>query len=72
MCSPFETLRYSNHLMVSATSFGHGGWGGQYVLANPGSGRIAVLLGVLENEHGNNNQYLGPVLEILEQVVSAK
>jgi hypothetical protein len=70
MQSPFGNLRYSNHLMVSATSFGHGGWGGQYVIANPGSGRIAVLLSVLENEHGNNHEYLAPVLEILEQVIS--
>jgi CubicO group peptidase (beta-lactamase class C family) len=70
MSSPFEGICYSNHLMVSGRSVGHGGWGGQYALANLDTGVVGVFLSVIENEHANNHEYLGPVVRMLEAIAS--
>jgi len=38
MTPPNEGIRYCNQTMVSGRSLGHGGWGGQYALANLDNG----------------------------------
>jgi CubicO group peptidase (beta-lactamase class C family) len=68
MAAPYEGIRYSNHLMVHGRVLGHGGWGGQYALANLDTGTIAVFLSVIENEHATNRDYLAPVIRTLEAV----
>jgi CubicO group peptidase (beta-lactamase class C family) len=68
MPPPYEHLRYSNHLMICGNCIGHGGWGGQYAMANLDTGVIGVFLSVLENEHATNTDYLGPVIRMLESV----
>ncbi len=68
MPAPYEGIRYSNHLMVRGRVLGHGGWGGQYALANLETGTIAVFLSVIENEHATNRDYLGPIIRTLESV----
>lgn len=68
MAAPFEGIRYSNHTMVSGRSLGHGGWAGQYGLANLDTGTIGVFLSALENQHGTTRDYLGPVIRTLEEV----
>lgn len=68
MNGPFSGIRYSNHLMVSSQVLGHGGWGGQYALANLETGAIAVFFSVLENEHATTKEYIGPVIEMLNDV----
>jgi CubicO group peptidase (beta-lactamase class C family) len=70
MPAPYEGIRYSNHLMVRDRVLGHGGWGGQYALANLQTGTVAVFFSVLENEHAINREYLGPVIGMLESVAS--
>src|SRR5690606_29355411 len=34
MQAPYIGIRYSNHLMTFGSHVGHGGWGGQFALAN--------------------------------------
>jgi CubicO group peptidase (beta-lactamase class C family) len=68
MLAPFEGVRYSNHLMVSDRFLGHGGWGGQYAMANLDTGTVGVFFSVIENQHGTNHEYLGPVVRMLESV----
>jgi CubicO group peptidase (beta-lactamase class C family) len=70
MSCPYEGIRYSNHLMVSGRSLGHGGWGGQYAIANLDTGTLAIFLSVLENEHASNRDYHGPVIRMLESVTA--
>jgi CubicO group peptidase (beta-lactamase class C family) len=65
---PYEGIRYSNHLMVSGRSAGHGGWGGQYAMANVDTGTIGVFFSVLENEHATNRDYAGPLIRMLDSV----
>lgn len=72
MSQPYEGICYSNHIMVSDHSFGHGGWGGQYAIANLDTGTIAVFFSVIENEHANNLDYLGPVIRMLESITCAE
>lgn len=69
---PYQSIRYSNHLMVSGRTLGHGGWGGQYALFNVDTGTIAVFFSVIENEHANNSEYLMPVIRMLEQVTGGE
>jgi len=67
---PLEDIRYSNHLMVSGSCVGHGGWGGQYALANLDTGIVGVFLSVVENQHGVTREYIGPVIRMLESITS--
>lgn len=67
---PFDGVRYSNQLMVRGRCVGHGGWGGQYTMANLDTGMIGVFFSVLENEHAITHDYLGPVMCMLEGVTS--
>jgi CubicO group peptidase (beta-lactamase class C family) len=67
---PYEGVRYSNQMMVSGRSLGHGGWGGQYAMVNSDTGTIGVFFSVIENQHANNGNYLIPVIRMLEQVTS--
>lgn len=71
MPTPYEGIRYSNHLMVSGRSVGHGGWGGQYVMANMDTGTIGVFFSVLESEHANDQGgYVSSIIRMLELVTS--
>jgi CubicO group peptidase (beta-lactamase class C family) len=69
MPTPHEGIRYSNHLMVSGRSVGHGGWGGQYVMTNLDTQITGVYLSVVENEHANNQGgYSSALVRMLECV----
>ena len=70
MPSPIEWIRYSNHTMVLGDSLGHGGWGGQFALANLDTGTIGAFLSVIESEHAITRHYLGPVIRMLDTVTS--
>lgn len=72
MPPPYAGIRYSNHLMVSGKTVGHGGWGGQYAMANLDTGTIGVFFSVIENQHATNRDYLGPVVQMLESITSAE
>ena len=71
MQAPFEWMRYSNHMMVFGRAVGHGGWGGQFAMADLDTGTIAVFLSVIENEHAVTREYLGPVIRMLESITKS-
>jgi CubicO group peptidase (beta-lactamase class C family) len=66
MSAPFDWLRYCNHLMTCGRSLAHGGWGGQYAIANPATGKVAVFLSVIESQHAITRDYLPPIARMLE------
>jgi CubicO group peptidase (beta-lactamase class C family) len=72
MSPPFDWIRYSNHTVVSGRSLGHGGWGGQYAVANLDNGTIGVYLSVIENQHADNRDFLGPVARMLESLTESE
>lgn len=68
----YPGIRYSNHLMVCGRTLGHGGWGGQYALANLDTGIVGVFLSVIEDEHAANRDYLQPIIRMLESIAGAE
>jgi CubicO group peptidase (beta-lactamase class C family) len=66
--SPFSSMNYSNHVMVRGRTLGHGGWGGQYALANMDTGIVGVFLSVVENEHAITDDYKVPLIQMLESI----
>jgi CubicO group peptidase (beta-lactamase class C family) len=65
----YEGIRYSNHLMVSGRSIGHGGWGGQYAVANLDTGTIGVFFSVIEDQHAATRGYVSRVASMLGSIV---
>jgi CubicO group peptidase (beta-lactamase class C family) len=70
MQEPYLGMRYSNHTMVSGRSLGHGGWAGQYAVANLDTKTIGVFFSVVENPYGTNLDYLGPVVTMLNEIAA--
>lgn len=68
MPPPSEQIRYSNHTMVGHRTLGHGGWGGQYALANLDTEIVCVFFSVIENEHAITQDYRAPIAHMLESV----
>ncbi|MDP3195132.1 serine hydrolase [Tabrizicola sp.] len=68
MPAPRAHLRYSNQTNTDGIWVGHGGYGGQYLVANPETGRVACFLSVLQNEAGFDAAYYPPIIRMLAAV----
>lgn len=68
MPAPRADLRYSNQTNTDGTWIGHGGYGGQYLVANPRTGRVACFLSVLQNDSGFEAEYYPPIIAMLAQI----
>jgi hypothetical protein len=62
--------RYSGHLMTDGLRVGHAGYGGQYLMIDPDSGRVALYLGVLENESGYDEAFMARIARSLEALMA--
>jgi CubicO group peptidase (beta-lactamase class C family) len=68
MPAPRAHLRYSNQTNTNGTWIGHGGYGGQYLVANPETGRVACFLSVLQNDAGYDADYYPPIIAMLADI----
>lgn len=68
MPAPRAHLRYSNQTNTNGTWVGHGGYGGQYLVANPDTGRVACFLSVLENDSGYDADHYPPIIAMLADI----
>lgn len=68
MPAPRAHLRYSNQTNTDGTWLGHGGYGGQYLVANPDTGRVACFLSVLQDEDGYDTAYYPPIIAMLSEI----
>jgi CubicO group peptidase (beta-lactamase class C family) len=68
MPAPRAHLRYSNQTNTDGTWVGHGGYGGQYLVANPRTGRVASFLSVLQDAHGYHPNYYPPIIAMLAAI----
>lgn len=61
-------IRYSNQLMTNGRWIGHAGYGGQFLMVDLQSGRVAAFLSVLENDAGYDDDYMTEVTAGLEAI----
>jgi CubicO group peptidase (beta-lactamase class C family) len=66
--APRDWLRYSNETATDGQCLGHGGYGGQYMLANPDTGVVVVFFSVLENADAHDPTYSAEVIRMAEEV----
>lgn len=72
MPAPRSQLRYSNQTNTDGTWVGHGGYGGQYLVANPDTGRVACFLSVLQTESGFDPAWYPPVIQMLVEICAGR
>lgn len=68
MPAPRDHLRYSNQMNTNGIWLGHGGYGGQYMLADLTTGRVGVFLSVLDTEDGYFSNYYPPIIQMLAEI----
>ena len=68
MPPPRAHLRYSNQFNTDGRWLGHGGYGGQYMLVDMQTGRVAVVLSVLDTEDGYLAEYYPPIIQMLSEI----
>lgn len=68
MPPPRQHLMYSNQANTNGIWLGHGGYGGQYLVANPATGRTACFLSVLDDESGYDSAYYPPIIAMLTEL----
>lgn len=68
MAAPRQHLCYSNQTNTDGVWLGHGGYGGQYLVANPATGRTACFLSVLDDENGYDAAYYLPIIAMLAEI----
>jgi len=66
--APRDWQRYSNHTVTDGQCLGHGGYGGQYMLANPDTGVVVVFFSVLENTDAHDPAYSADVIRMAEEI----
>ena len=71
MPAPRNHLRYSNQTNTDGRWIGHGGYGGQYLVADPVTGTAAVFLSVLDNADGYLSSYYPPIIALLAEAATA-
>jgi CubicO group peptidase (beta-lactamase class C family) len=68
MPAPRGHLRYSNQTNTNGIWLGHGGYGGQYLVANSRTGRVACFLSVLQDRNGYVSAYYPPIIAMLAEI----
>jgi CubicO group peptidase (beta-lactamase class C family) len=68
MPAPRDALHYSNQTNTNGRWLGHGGYGGQYMLADLDSGVVGVFFSVLENREAHDPDYSTGVISMLETI----
>ncbi|MDX1047951.1 serine hydrolase [Sinorhizobium medicae] len=61
-------LRYSNQTYTDGRWLGHGGYGGQYMIADLTSGVVGVFLSVLEDKNAYDVDYYIPIIKMLSEI----
>jgi CubicO group peptidase (beta-lactamase class C family) len=70
MPEPREWLRYSNQTNTNGQWLGHGGYGGQYFIADPDKDMAAVFFSVLQDKDAGDKSYTSEVIRLLEEIVA--
>ncbi|MDH3741708.1 MAG: serine hydrolase [Hyphomicrobiales bacterium] len=68
MPAPVDFFHYSNQTMTDGTWIGHGGYGGQFMLANLDTGVVGVFFSVLENADAFDRDYTASIVRMLADI----
>ncbi|MBT4890321.1 MAG: serine hydrolase [Rhodospirillales bacterium] len=68
MANPRDWIKYSNQTNTNGRWMGHGGYGGQYMLADLESGVVGVFYSVLENSSAHDADYSTEFIRMLEAI----
>lgn len=68
MPKPRHALKYSNQTNTNGRWLGHGGYGGQYMLADLNSGVVGVFYSVLLNRHASDADYSSEIIDMLQSI----
>lgn len=68
MPKPRHALKYSNQTNTNGRWLGHGGYGGQYMLADLNSGVVGVFFSVLQNKHASDPDYSSEIIAMLQAI----
>ncbi|MCF6115099.1 MAG: class A beta-lactamase-related serine hydrolase [Mesorhizobium sp.] len=72
LAKPLDWFHYSRQTYTDGTWFGHSGYGGQYMLANPDTGTVVVYLGVLENKAASDPEFGAALMKMTADLVAEK
>ncbi|SJM30104.1 serine hydrolase domain-containing protein [Mesorhizobium delmotii] len=67
---PRDWMRYSRQTFTDGTWLGHGGYGGQFMLANPDTGTVVVYFSVLENKSASDPDFSGPLVKMMADLAA--
>ncbi|MER9606641.1 serine hydrolase [Mesorhizobium sp. M0243] len=67
---PREGMYYSRQTTTNGTWIGHGGFGGQYLLANPDTGIVVVYMAVFENHSGDSGEFYPPLIHMMADLAA--
>ncbi len=68
MPEPRDFMSYSNQTMTNGRWLGHGGYGGQFMLADMTSGVVGVFFSVLENDSAFDMIYMPSIITMLAEI----
>ncbi len=67
---PRKGQRYSNQMYTNGTWIGHGGYGGQFLMADPDRQATVAFFSVLETSHAQDETYLPEVIAMAEGILA--
>ncbi|RUV66997.1 class C beta-lactamase-related serine hydrolase [Mesorhizobium sp. M5C.F.Cr.IN.023.01.1.1] len=72
MPKPRDWMHYSRQMTTDGIWLGHGGYAGQYMLANPDTGTVVVYFGVLENtgDPDPDPNFQGPLVKMMAKIAA--
>jgi CubicO group peptidase (beta-lactamase class C family) len=67
---PRDFIRYSRQTMTDGAWLGHGGYGGQFMLANPDTDTSVVYFSVLENKDAYDPDFYAPLIQTMGEIAA--
>jgi CubicO group peptidase (beta-lactamase class C family) len=70
VAKPRDFIRYSRQTMTDGVWLGHGGYGGQFMLANPDTDTAVVYFSVLENKDAYDPDFYAPLIKTMGEIAA--
>jgi len=67
---PRDFIKYSRQTMTDGTWLGHGGYGGQFALANPDTDTAVVYFSVLEDKDAYDPAFYAPLIQTMGEIAA--